>query len=212
MISLLCKTVLKPTTLRTQICYRNTHIQAVPDWAHPRNRSLRLTRQLDSTMASKKGFTKNCTDCCNNLCFDIPAFSCKSLSFRSVLCSYCTSHKETDLNIPMNKIYLGVISTHCFEAFVKTGHVPSLKVSFEDPCQGLPLRADFQSCRHHRSRSLYGIFLSFFERFRASRSSLPCWSILEPHTDQRPGRPSPLLCPGLIPANVLVKFIRHHLW
>ena len=36
----LCKTVLKPTTLRTQICYCNTYIEADPDCAHPKTWSL----------------------------------------------------------------------------------------------------------------------------------------------------------------------------
>ena len=31
MISFLCRTVQKPTTVRTQSCHHNTHIQAVPD-------------------------------------------------------------------------------------------------------------------------------------------------------------------------------------
>ena len=44
MISRWCKTASEPTTLRTQICYRNTHMQAVPDWAHPSTLSLQMEK------------------------------------------------------------------------------------------------------------------------------------------------------------------------
>ena len=98
----------------------------------------RTSARIDNRF--KKGFIELCTDRSKNAEFYVPTVSRKTFSFRSVFCSWCTSHKEASLNFTIYNIDLRLISTHCFDPFVKQS------MCF---CQGLLLWAPFKSCRDH---------------------------------------------------------------
>ena len=147
---------------------------------------MRLSRQLDLNVLDKS-LTK-LTDCGKNFTFDIPTFSCKTVSFRSTFRSHSIHHKE-DLNCSMYNIDLGFVSSIAMR--------PLQSMSL---CQGLPKRAHFQS-RDFCPCNSQGTFLSSFLR---CRPSLKTDLIPEPHTHNSLGRPGSLLCLGLVPINVLI--------
>ena len=120
-------------------------------------------------------------------------------------CSHCTSHEETNLNLPIYNINLGFISSHFIEILGKTKHEPLPRAS------SWGLISKF--CKDHLVMQFAWVSSGVHvQRFRASLIIVAILVSILNHklTNVLVGQ-FPCFCPGLVPVNVLVKFTRHHL-
>ena len=122
-------------------------------WPSRLSREMRLSRQLDLTIASKSASLQSVQiEAITSGLILSPSPARRSPS-GVYFCSHCTSHKETDLNFPIYNIHSGLISSQFFETLVKQNM---------GLCQRLPFRAHLQSCRDFLPMQIVGYLCDFF--------------------------------------------------